>query len=365
MNFIHKGKQFNIERYPHTDNKSLKAWNAGDEYVLKYLSEKNISDKSLVVSNDKFGFLSTILSSELATSIVDYKSQEKAFIKNFEANEIDINTVKIVSPLSELSDRIDFGLIKIPKSTDLFRLYLNQIHKHLSSEGEVICSFMTKNFNKTILNIANEFFESVEQSLAWKKSRLLILKNKKEIKDQSLLNVITYNSEKDFKQYLGVFSAKNIDYASQYFINYISINDGDNKLLDLASGNGVLGYDLRSKCKDCELHLVDDSFLAVESSKLNLENENTHFHHSDSLGIFENDYFDLVVSNPPFHFEFENNIEISLELFKGVHRVLKNNGRFQLVANLHLNYRVHLEKIFSSVEILGELDKFVVYECVK
>lgn len=356
---------FSIQRYPETDNKSLRPWNTGDEYVLTFLSDKLIPESRIVVSNDRFGFLTVILNDYDTTTVVELKSQEKAIAQNFSSNELKLNKENLVSPLENLEEKIDFGIIKIPKSSDLFRLYLSQIHASLNDNGLVVCSFMTKNFNKSMLKIAEEFFESVEQSLAWKKSRLLILKNKKEVKEQVIINEVKYTENKFFKQYMGVFSAKNIDYASQYFMNYISVDSEDKKLIDLASGNGILAYDLRSKCKGCEIHLVDDSILAVESSKLNLEEENNYFHVSDSLDIFDNNSFDLVVSNPPFHFEFENNIEIPLKLFREVHSVLKLNGRFQLVANQHLNYKVHLEKIFSEVEILGELDKFVVYECVK
>ena len=193
----------------------------------------------------------------------------------------------------------------------------------------------------------------------------MILKNKKEVKEQKLVNTLVYNAEKSFKQYMGVFSAKKIDYASQYFINYISVKKDDKKILDLASGNGILAYAVGQKCSDCDIHLLDDSVLAIESSKLNLDKENTHFYCNDGLDIFEKQYFDLVVSNPPFHFEYENNIEVSLGLFNEVHNVLKTKGRFQIVANIHLNYKIHLDKIFSDVEILGQNDKYVVYECIK
>ena len=80
---------------------------------------------------------------------------------------------------------------------------------------------------------------------------------------------------------------------------------------------------------------------------------------------FEQDYFDVVISNPPFHFEHENNIEVSLSLFQQVFNKLKPNGRFQLVANSHLNYRTHLLKIFPEVISTAENEKFVVYECIK
>jgi len=365
MDFKYKENNFSIKRYPTTDNNSLKPWNAGEEYALNYISDKDLLGKTLTITNDKFGFLSLALHSNSPKIIIDYKSQEKAIRENFRRNNIKAVEENFISPLESIEGGVDYGFIKIPKSTDLFRLYLNQIHRSLNDGGEVICSFMTKNFNKTILKIAEEFFENVEQSLAWKKSRLLILKGKKEVKGQSLINTLVYNENKSFKQYLGVFSAKRIDYASQYFINYISVLPTDNKVLDLASGNGILAYIVSTKCENCEVHLMDDSVLAIESSKLNVEGDNVHFHCDDTLDNFEKNSFDLVVSNPPFHFEYENNIEVSIGLFKGVNSILKPNGRFQLVANIHLNYKTHLDKIFKKVEELARNEKFVVYECVK
>ena len=365
MNFVYKENKLDINRYPTTANNSLKPWNAGEELALKHVLEKDVEGKRIAISNDKFGFMSVALSSNEPVTIIDFSSQEKAIKENFSRNNVKVIKDNFVSPLDSLESGIDFGFIKIPKSTDLFRLYLNQIHQNLNEGGEVICYFMTKNFNKTILKIAEEFFGEVEQSLAWKKSRLLILKGKKEIKEQKLINVLEYSSDKSFKQYSGVFSAKKIDHASQYFINHISVLPADKKILDLASGNGILAHVLTEKCNDCEIHLMDDSVLAIESSKLNVEGDNLHFHCEDTLDAFEKNSFDLVVSNPPFHFEYENNIEVSINLFKGVQKMVKSGGRFQLVANIHLNYKIHLDKIFSSVEVLGQNDKYIVYECVK
>lgn len=365
MNFNYKESKLDINRYPATDNNSLKPWNAGEELALKYFSEKDAEGKVLAISNDKFGFMSVALSDNSPFTIIDFNSQERAIKENFSRNNVKVVKENFVSPLDSLDSVVDYGFVKIPKSTDLFRLYLSQIHKNLNEEGEVVCYFMTKNFNKTILKIAEEFFYNVEQSLAWKKSRLLILKGKKEIKEQNLINTLEYSDTKSFKQYSGVFSAKRIDFASQYFINYISVLPSDKKVLDLASGNGILAHVVTEKCDSCEIHLMDDSILAIESSKLNVEGDNLHFHCEDTLDGFEKNSFDLVVSNPPFHFEYENNIEVSLNLFRGVQSIVKPGGRFQLVANIHLNYKIHLDKIFTSVEVLGQNEKYIVYECVK
>ena len=224
---------------------------------------------------------------------------------------------------------------------------------------------MTKYFSPKMLEVAEIFFEQVEQSKAWKKSRLLILKKNKKKDESIILNTIRVNEIKVLQQYYGVFSAKNIDYATQFLLEHLEIGKDENCILDLASGNGIIASFIRDKKLESEINLLDDSFLAIESSKINLQDKNSFFHYNDSLYDFENDFFDLVVSNPPFHFEYENNIEITFGLFKEVKRCLKGNGRFILVSSKHLNLKTHLIKLFKEVKIIAENKKFEIYECFK
>lgn len=395
MNFQYQNKTYQIKRYPQTSNHSLKAWSAADEYILKYLQELDISidelsqqkttenTPTIAIYNDRFGFL-TILLNELkdnttfnTLTIINNKSQEKACIKNIITNDISESNTNFETPLTVLPP-IDVALIKISKSLELFQLHLNQISQSLVEGGMVICAFMTRQFSPQFLKIGETFFEEATQSKAWKKSRLLILKNKKQQlseESKSIINTIDFEG-KTLQQYYGVFSAKNIDYATQFLIEHLNVKQSDQSnqcVLDLASGNGVLGLAVREKNPNCELHLLDDSFLAIESSKLNLPNltnlsndeeqPKTYFHHNDCLENFEDDFFDLIVTNPPFHFEYEIDVSVAIQLFKEVKHCLKSGGRFQLVANQHLNYKTHLLPLFNRIDIVAENKKFVVYEC--
>jgi len=362
IEFSFKNKAYQIERYPKTENRSLKSWNAADELLLQHVEELVLENTTIAIYNDRFGFLSAVLNNFSPSIIINYKSQEKAIQKNLIANEIDFQTIQLRTPLDSLPKGIDLGIFKIPKSMELFRLQLARISEAIDDEGIVLGGFMTKYFTPQMLNIANEFFESVEQSRAWKKSRVIILQKKKKQERSSIINSIPFQGE-IFQQYFGVFSAKNIDYASQFFIENLNIKESENRLLDLASGNGVLAKMVQLKQNTSEIHLMDDSYLAIESSKLNLNSENTFFHFSDSMDIFEDDFFDVVISNPPFHFEHETNIEVAIELFQNVKRCLKEEGRFLLVASQHLNFKTHLIKLFQEVNAIAENDKFVIYEC--
>lgn len=363
MPFKYNSQPFHIQRYPATNNKSLQAWSAADEHLLKHLDNKTIPAGKLALINDRYGYLHCQLHSFAPLCIIQNHSQQKAHCLNLKANQLSIHQNHFINPLQTYPTRVEIALIHIPKSLDLFRLYLYYLNQNTSQTGQVICAFMTRNFTPQLLSIAKEFFEEVEQSRAWKKSRLLLLTKKRPVQECSLINHIPFTKNHSLQQYFGVFSAGNIDYASRFLMDHLQVKKSTQCALDLASGNGVLALAIREQHPHCQLHLLDDSWLAIASSKLNISDSNTFFHWNHNLDDFANQSFDLIISNPPFHFEYEIDVSIALGLFKSVKRCLKPNGCFQLVANRHLNYKIHLDRIFDEVKTLAENNKFVVYNC--
>jgi 16S rRNA G1207 methylase RsmC len=191
----------------------------------------------------------------------------------------------------------------------------------------------------------------------------MILKSPKKVKQHELVHEIQLNNETSLKQYYGVFSAQKIDLATQFLLKHLIVSTHHQKILDLGCGNGVLAQRARQLNPSSEIYLTDDNLLALESAKLNLgSSPKFHYYFTNHLKEFDDQFFDLVISNPPFHFEYENNIEITLSLFKEVERVLKPGAEFVLVANKHLNYKTHLASIFSSVETIAQNNKYIVYQ---
>jgi len=362
MKYKYGESEYEITRYPSSTNKSLIAWNSADELILNYISENKLDASNSIIYNDHFGFLTTFLSEFNPKVVVESKSQEKAILKNINFNGIASNNLKFYTPFEKSDLHSKLVIIKIPKSLDLFRFYLEQLAEILDENSAVICGFMTKYFTPQILEVANEYFYEVEQTKAVNKSRLLILKKAKLRLKETHINEIKLNDSESLKQYPGVFSSKNIDYATQFLIENMNLRETDSKIMDLASGNGIIAYEMNKQKQNCEIHLVDNSFLAIESSKLNLIGSNFHFHYTDNLDEFEENYFDFIISNPPFHFEHETNIEIAISLFEQSVKLLKNDGHLQVVANKHLNYKTHLTKLFSKVEITAENERFIIYE---
>jgi 23S rRNA (guanine1835-N2)-methyltransferase len=362
--FRNKEKSYQIDRYPHSSNNSLQPWSAADEHILRFTEQEELKEKTIIIYNDRFGFLTCLFHQYNPVTVISNKSHELASLQNMKANRMESASTEFINPLSEIKVSTDLAIIKIPKSTELFRLYLHQLSLSIKSDAIVICSFMTRHFSPQILEIASRFYSEVKQGKAWKKSRLLILKKPLAYKKLNLTKQILFKGQ-EFRQYFGVFSSKHIDYASQFLIEHINAGPKTKRVLDLASGNGILACAVRKHNKSCEIHLTDDCYLAVESSKMNIKKENTFFYNICDLSEFENDFFDYIISNPPFHFEYEINIETPLQMFSDVLRCLSYGGRFQLVANRHLNYKPHLVKLFSEVNISAENRKYIIYECKK
>ena len=355
-------KVYDIRRYDSSIDRSLKPYSAADEYLLQDFTSLITKPTSIAIYHDRFGFLSCHLHSFNPTIILTNKSQQKAIQLNLKANNLLLP--RFSNPLSPLNEKIEFALIKVPKSLDLFELFLEHVSQNSTNHVTIVVAFMTRHFSPKILEIAQKYFEEVEQSRAVKKARLVTLTKKKQVAKLDLIDVLNYKNQA-YKQYRGVFSAKHIDYATQYFLEYLELKPMDSSILDLASGNGIIGKEIMKKLPKAEIHLMDDSYLAVESAKLNLQGENIHHHFNNDLSNFEDSTFDLIVTNPPFHFEYEINIKIPLQLFKECFRCLKIYGNLQIVANKHLNYFTHLKSIFPAVEVLAQNDKFIIYKCVK
>ena len=121
-------KKYDIKRYDLSEDKSLRAWSAADEYLLQYMQDLKQKPISLTIYNDRFGFLGSQLHEASPTIILTHKGQEKAINDNFRANYIPLPTFAL--PLSSLETEMDFALLKMPKSLGLFRLYLEQISQN-------------------------------------------------------------------------------------------------------------------------------------------------------------------------------------------------------------------------------------------
>ncbi len=347
-----------MKRYPATSDPSLTVFSAADDLLLRWGREELSPDEPVLVLHDRFGALSLSLPQPVRF-FATYHSQEEALRRN------------ATGDLPEKESFFDVpvptggALLRVPKSLELFEAYVARIAAASGVDTRAAAGFMTRHFTPRLLEIAGSYAGRVEQSRAVRKARLLLLS---EFSTQGAATELPLRrlpfAGTEYRQYAGVFSAGHIDYATQFLLQrWEDFNLPEpSTILDVACGNGIIGDQLLRRYPAASLLATDDSRLAVESARLNLPPARARVLYAHTLDEVPTASQELVVTNPPFHFGHENNVEISLGLFRQVRRVLKPGGRLVIVANRHLNYRSHLVRLYS-VETLAQNDRFEIYGC--
>jgi release factor glutamine methyltransferase len=91
------------------------------------------------------------------------------------------------------------------------------------------------------------------------------------------------------------------------------------RIVDVGTGSGCIALALAKELPQGEIHGTDVSTAALEISRVNAARHQLerriHFREADLLAGFENDSLDLVVSNPPYVGESEED-EVQLEVRK-------------------------------------------------
>jgi release factor glutamine methyltransferase len=89
------------------------------------------------------------------------------------------------------------------------------------------------------------------------------------------------------------------------------------RIVDVGTGSGCIALALARELPQGEIHATDVSTAALEVSRVNAARHQLerriHFREADLLAGFENDFFDFVVSNPPYVGESEED-EVQLEV---------------------------------------------------
>lgn len=152
----------------------------------------------------------------------------------------------------------------------------------------------------------------------------------------------------------GVFSKSHIDFGTKTLIDAISLKSGNEKLLDLGCGYGVIGIVLKGIYPNLDVIQVDINIRAVELAKVNseLNQLSTKALVSDAFSELKNQTFDVIVLNPPIRSGKQN----VFNLYKSAYEHLVPGGEFFIVIQKKqgaLSHHKFLKELFSEVEIIN------------
>ena len=374
--FIINDKNLFLDRFPTGQvNRSLQAWDAADEYLLNYLEQEKItpSQKKILIFNDSFGAISCNLLQHQLYCVNDSFLSHQGIEHNIVQNGLSSENITLLNSLEDLPKDIDMVLFKIPKSKALLCYQLSQIKQQLKKDIKFIAADRAKEIHSSTLKLFENYLGTTKTSLAVKKARLVFseLDNDNALSATSISSWPLENTAYTLHNHANVYARDKLDIGARYFMQNLPVVKAETQVIDLGCGNGVIGLQVLSKQPDAHVHFIDESYMAIESAKLNIsENlpavvEQCYFQLNDCLTSVEGGSVDLVLCNPPFHQQTATTDHIAWQMFKDSHRVLKKGGELRIIGNRQLGYHIKLKRIFGNEKLIASNDKFVTISAIK
>ncbi|MCT7655968.1 methyltransferase [Oceanimonas sp. NS1] len=166
-----------------------------------------------------------------------------------------------------------------------------------------------------------------------------------------------------------MFSRASLDIGARFMLEHLPANR-PGRVIDLGCGNGVLGLMTLARNPQATVTFVDESHMAVESARLNVERnlpeamERARFVVNNCLDGMGPDSADLVLCNPPFHQQQAITDHIAWQMMTDARRVLRRGGELLLVGNRHLDYHQKLKRLFGNQRVVASNRKFVILRAI-
>ncbi|HBI5145279.1 23S rRNA (guanine(1835)-N(2))-methyltransferase RlmG [Salmonella enterica subsp. enterica] len=365
-------RSLTLKRFPQTDDVNpLLAWEAADEYLLQQLDETEIRGPVLIL-NDTFGALSCALAEHSPYSIGDSYLSELGTRENLRHNGIAESSVTFLNSTSDYPQAPGVVLIKVPKTLALLEQQLRALRKVVTAQTRIIAGAKARDIHTSTLELFEKVLGPTTTTLAWKKARLIncTFSHPQLADAPQTLSWKLEDTGWTIHNHANVFSRTGLDIGARFFMQHLPENL-DGEIVDLGCGNGVIGLSLLAKNPQANVVFVDESPMAVDSSRLNVETnlpeafERCEFMINNALSGVEPFRFNAVFCNPPFHQKHALTDNIAWEMFHHARRCLKINGELYIVANRHLDYFHKLKKIFGNCATIATNNKFVILKAVK
>ncbi|HDC2661342.1 TPA: 23S rRNA (guanine(1835)-N(2))-methyltransferase RlmG [Salmonella enterica] len=365
-------RSLTLKRFPQTDDVNpLLAWEAADEYLLQQLDETEIRGPVLIL-NDTFGALSCALAEHSPYSIGDSYLSELGTRENLRHNGIAESSVTFLDSTADYPQAPGVVLIKVPKTLALLEQQLRALRKVATAHTRIIAGAKARDIHTSTLELFEKVLGPTTTTLAWKKARLIncTFSNPQLAAAPQTLSWKLEDTGWTIHNHANVFSRTGLDIGARFFMQHLPENL-DGEIVDLGCGNGVIGLSLLAKNPQANVVFVDESPMAVDSSRLNVETnlpeafERCEFMINNALSGVEPFRFNAVFCNPPFHQKHALTDNIAWEMFHHARRCLKINGELYIVANRHLDYFHKLKKIFGNCATIATNNKFVILKAVK
>lgn len=162
----------------------------------------------------------------------------------------------------------------------------------------------------------------------------------------------------------GVFSAAKIDKATRILLTHLDGLEVSGKtVLDIGCGAGIIGA--WAARRGAAVTMLDADLQSVRSAQATLQANNLagEVLHSDVDSALQEQSYDLILSNPPFHVGRGVVLDVAGEFLRAIQRRLKPGGSAYIVANDFLPYEKLLG--WAKVEEVVREESFKVLKVEK
>ncbi|MGR3063056.1 methyltransferase [Vibrio vulnificus] len=367
-------RQLTLFRYPNNANETLQAWDAGDEYLINYVEELALdTPQNILILNDHFGALSCWFSAHhQVTMMSDSFISQQGAKENLQRNQC--RKVKLLTTLDAIPVETNLVVFQLPKNNRHLTWQLTQLRKTLSPDVPVVAVNKAKEIHTSTLKLFEKYLGTTKTSLAWKKHRLVFCQA--DCAQMNGISPVTRWNVEEHKMTLNnlpnVYSGESLDLGARFMLEHIPQDENLKHIIDLGCGNGVLSVKAAQRNPKAKLTLVDESYMAIESARLNLQENVTvsvdaEYIANNCLDGFAGESADLILCNPPFHQQQAITDHIAWQMFCDAKRVLKRGGKLQVIGNRHLGYDGKLKRLYGdkNVKLVASNSKFVILQATK
>lgn len=365
-------RMLTLHRFPQMREESpLQAWDSADEYLLKHIGDE-VTGGPMLIFNDTFGALACAVAGEGVYSISDSWLNQQATRQNLALNALDECDVQLLDSLAPLPVAPTRVLIKVPKTLALLEQQLRALRKVVTPQTQIIAAGKAKDIHTSTLQLFEKILGPTTTSLAWKKARLIYTTfSAPKLADSDVIATWPLDgTDYLIHNHANVFARGGLDIGARFFMQHLP-EDIDGEIVDLGCGNGVIGLTALRQNPLAQVHFVDESYMAVASSRLNVESNcpddlaRCEFRVNNVLAGYPSDRLHAVLCNPPFHQQNAVTDHIAWQMFRDARRCLQYGGELRIVGNRHLDYYHKMKKLFGNCTTVATNQKFVILRSVK
>jgi 16S rRNA (guanine1207-N2)-methyltransferase len=370
-----------LRRWPDLEAPELVAVDAADRLLLTELQHEarvdpSVLDSDLVVIGDNYGALTLAAIAELGFTSVrahqDARSGELALANNASLTGVTGFTQMPLTP--ELLTGARVVVMRLPRSLDQLGHWSALVAAHAEPDVQVFAGGRIKHMSLSMNDVMRQFFGSVKASLAVQKSR--VLRAHEPLVEPATAALTTWPQSKHYDMIdmticaqAGVFAGINLDIGTRALVDVLEQTPDASRIIDFGCGTGVLAASIARLRPDARVIATDQSAVAVESARATMDANGLSGRvtvvRDDGVSEQPDASADLILFNPPFHSGSAVHADTSLRLFADAARVLAPGGELWVVANRHLGYKSHLERLVGPTREVARTPKFTVTASTK